>query len=262
MNFDVFTIAAVVDELNATLTGGKIQNCLEIGNDALGFEVYSGHQRHYLLISADAQTARLHLADDKLRRGVENPSPLGLLLRRHIENARVGAVTQPPYERIVEIAISSVEGAFTLIVEPMERRSNILLVRDGIVLECMRRVGPHENRVRVSLPGQPYVPPPPQASKRPPDSLYAGQLAEWLAADGGRPAWRVLTETLLGFSPLLARETIYRAAGQFDAKAGRVDPADLLSVIHEMWGVFQARRWQPGVTGAGEAITSYAAYEI
>src|ERR1700690_997570 len=125
MNFDVFTIAAVVDELNATLASGKIQNCLEIGNDALGFEIYNGHHRHYLLISADAQTARLHLADDKLRRGVENASPLGLLLRRYVENARMVSFQQPPYERVVEIAIVGVDGPFTLIVEPMERRSNI-----------------------------------------------------------------------------------------------------------------------------------------
>lgn len=262
MNFDVFTIAAVVDELNATLASGKIQNCLEIGNDALGFEVYNGHQRHYLLISADSQTARLHLADDKLRRGVENASPLGLLLRRYVENARIVSFQQPPYERVVEIAIAGAEGTFTLIAEPMERRSNILLVRDGIVLECMRRVGPHENRVRVSLPGHPYVPPPPQVSKHLPESTTPAQVADWLAVDPGRPAWRMLTERLLGFSPLLAKETIYRAAGRFDAKTGQVDPADLRGVIDELWGAFQTHHWQPGVTGTGEALTSYAVYEI
>ena len=41
MNFDVFTLSAVVDELNDSLATGKIQDCLEIGQDAIGFEIYT-----------------------------------------------------------------------------------------------------------------------------------------------------------------------------------------------------------------------------
>jgi predicted ribosome quality control (RQC) complex YloA/Tae2 family protein len=81
--------------LNATLGGGKIQDTLEIGNHAIGFEIYSDHHRHYLMISAVPQAARLHLVDEKLRRGTETPSPLGLLLRRNIENARIEYFSPP-----------------------------------------------------------------------------------------------------------------------------------------------------------------------
>src|SRR5215213_4314122 len=124
MNFDVFTTAAVVDELTATIQGGRVQDSLELGEAAIGLEIYANHARRYLLISAHPQEARIHLVPDRVRRGVENPSPLGLMLRRHVEGAHLIRVSQPPWERIVHLEFDGPEGAFTLIVEPMERRSN------------------------------------------------------------------------------------------------------------------------------------------
>ncbi|MBX3085164.1 MAG: NFACT family protein, partial [Anaerolineae bacterium] len=167
MNFDVITIAALVHELRMKLLNGRVQDSLEIGNDAIGFEIYAG-QRHYLMLSANPQAARVHLVSDRVRKGVEHPSPLGLMLRRNIEGGRLVGISQPPWERILHFQFESGEGAFTLIAEIMDRRSNLLLVRDGEIMDCMRRVGADENRVRVSLPGQPYVPPPPQLGKHDP----------------------------------------------------------------------------------------------
>jgi len=262
MNFDVFTISALVDELNGKLGSGKIQDTLEIGNHAIGFEIYSGQHRHYLLISADPQLARLHLVDEKLRRGLETPSPLGLLLRRNVEGARIESFSQPPYERVVHMAIIGAEGEFNLIIEPMERRANILLVEDGKILDCMRRVGPSDNRVRLSLPGHRYVPPPPQVNKIMPEAITEEWLSTRFSAEPGKVAWRVLTDSLLGFSPLLAKETIYRAVGQWDAKSAQVDPLMLRVVLDELLGSLLAHRWEAGITGALGAVSSYSVYEI
>src|SRR5258707_14365065 len=100
MNFDFFTTAAVVDELTQTVQDGRVQDSLELGEAAIGLEIYANHARHYLLISADPQEARVHLVSDRVRRGVENPSPLGLMLRRYVEDARLNGISQPPWERI------------------------------------------------------------------------------------------------------------------------------------------------------------------
>jgi len=263
MNFDVFTISAVVDELNEKLLGGKVQDTLEIGADAVGLEIYFNHQRNYLLVSADPQMARLQLVDDKLRRGVETPSPLGLMLRRYVETGRIEAIRQPPYERVVEIMFNGPEGAFTLISEPMERRANILLVRDGIIMDCLRRVGPQDNRVRLSLPGHAYMPPPPQITKRDPATVTGAQLAETLASDPTRPAYRALTDTLLGLSPMLAKEIIYRAVGRADAKSNVVNAGDLFEVFSEVLTPLLAHQWQPGITGGRDgSITGFSVYEV
>jgi predicted ribosome quality control (RQC) complex YloA/Tae2 family protein len=265
MNFDVFTIAALVDELNASLSDGKVQDTLELGNDAIGLEVYSftDHRRRYLMLSADPTQARVQVLEDKLRRGVETPTPLGLMLRRDIEEARLTAIRQPDYERVIMFDLKGAAGEFTLICEPMERRANILLVRGGMILDCLRRVGPQDNRVRLSLPGHEYIPPPAQINKHRPDDLTLELIQNMLRADATKHGWRALTDTFLGYSPLLAKETIYRAAGRLDAKCAAIDAADLYAVMREMLEALLNHRWEAGVVrDENEQIVAYAVYEI
>src|SRR5258708_27187549 len=134
-----------------------------------------------------------------MRLGVEHPSQLGLMLRRNIEGAGLTAIYQPPWERVIQFEFEGAEGQFTLIAEPMERRSNVLLVRDGRIMDCLRRVGSNENRFRVSLPGHEYVMPPPQLNKVPPTALSLPLIQSALEADSGKTEWRPITHVLLAF---------------------------------------------------------------
>ncbi len=262
MNFDVFTIAAVTAELNDRLRGGRVQDSLELGDDAVGLEIYNNHTRHYLYLSAHPQLARLHLVPERLRRGVEHPSPLGLMLRRCLEGSRFTGAAQPPWERIVHLMFVGSAGEFTLIAEPMERRSNLLLVQDGRILDCLRRVGPDENRARVSLPAHPYVPPPPQTFKRAPTALSLSSLAELLDAEPNKLVWRLLTEKLLGFSPMLAKEAVFRAAGALDCRAADCSASALLAEIQGLLGALLAGEFAPHICEQDGLAAAYAAYPI
>ncbi len=263
MNFDAVTIMALADELRATLSGGRVQDTLEVDDESIGLEIYANHQRHYLLLSAHQQFARVHLSSDKLRRGVETPSPLGLLLRRYVEGAWISAVRQPPWERVLIFDLESPQGVFSLIAEPMERRANLLLVRDdGIIVECIRRVGPQENRVRVSLPGKPYQPPPPQRLKRDPLALTLTLLGDMLDNEPGERAREILTRRVLGISPLLGKEIVFRATGGINTKAADTSARALLAVIGELFGAFRKGAWQPGTAEEEGVMTAYAAYPL
>lgn len=262
MNFDVFTLAAVTAELNERLRGGRVQDSLELGDDAIGFEIYNQQTRHYLYLSAHPQLARLHLVPERLRRGVENPSPLGLMLRRYLEGSRFVGATQPEWERVVHLSFVGGEGEFTLIAEPMERRGNLLLVQNGQILDCLRRVGADENRARVSLPAHPYVPPPPQTAKRAPTALSVSLLADLLDAEPNKPAWRLLTEKVLAFSPMLAKETVFRATGKLDCRAADCSARALLAEIQSLIGALLEGRFAPHLCQQDEQVLAYAAYPI
>ena len=94
----------------------------------------------------------------------------------------------------------------------MGRLSNLILVSpEGVILECARRVPARINRYRTVLPGQPYVPPPPQ-DKLAADELDSAALTRALDAQPG-PLFRRLVQSVAGISPLLAREIVYRATG-------------------------------------------------
>ncbi|MCC6611988.1 MAG: NFACT family protein [Anaerolineae bacterium] len=264
MYLDAFTLSALADELLDTIAGGRVQDVLDVDETGIGLEIYAQHKRHYLYISADPGTPRLHLVGDKLRRGIAKPTQVGLLLRRYVEGGLVAHVSQPAWERILHIDFEGREGAYTLIVEPMERRSNLILVQNGVILDCMRRVHADENRFRVVLPGQPYEPPPPQTDKHDPTRLTADDVDDMLSSeqDPKRKLHQVLTAHLLGFSPLLAKEIAFRATGETNTRAAAADPDRLLAAIQAVLTPLARREWQPGVVEQDGLVTAFSVYPL
>lgn len=264
MYFDAFTIAALVDELMDTLAGGKIQDVLDVDPTGIGMEIYANHRRQYLYLSADKQTPRVHRVGDKLRRGLQTPTQVGLMFRRYIENGRIEHVSQPPYERILQIDVSHPEGDFVIVVEPMERRSNMLLLRGGIILDCMWRVGPDDNRYRLSLPNHEYKLPPPMTDRRDPAKLTQADLAAIFAAntDPKQKTASLLTSKILGFSPLLAKEVVYRACGEINQRAAEANPAALIEQIQKVVLPLTKRAWQPGIARSDGLIEAFSVYPL
>ena len=112
MYFDALTMAAMADELRAQVLGGRVQKVLLPDELSIGMEVYAHRERRYLLASAHPEHARLHLAGQKLRRGVETPTPLLLLLRKYLRGGRIAAIQQPPFERVLHIGVQHPEYEF------------------------------------------------------------------------------------------------------------------------------------------------------
>lgn len=264
MYLDTFTVSALVDEFLDVLVGGRIQDVIDVDEMGIGMEVYSDRKRRYLFLSADPQAPRIQLLDEKLRRGLVKPTQLGLLFRRYIEGGSIEHVSQPPWERILQVDVAGPEGAVTIIVEPMERRSNVLLVQKGLILDCMRRVGPDENRYRLSLPAHDYRLPPPQVDKRDPTAVTLDDLVSFFEQndDPKRKAQQVLASHLLGVSPLLAREIIFRADGDAQQKAVDARPQRILERLHQLVQPLARREWQPGVAESSEGVTAYSVYPI
>ena len=127
MYLDAFTLSALVDEMLDSLAGGRIQDVLDVDENGIGWEVYADHRRQYLYMSADHQQPRVHLVPERLRRGLPKPSQVGLLMRRFVEGGGITHISQPAWERIIQIDVEGAEGAVSIVIEPMERRSNILI---------------------------------------------------------------------------------------------------------------------------------------
>jgi predicted ribosome quality control (RQC) complex YloA/Tae2 family protein len=264
MYLDAFTLSALVDEFMDTLVRGRIQDSINVDDTGIGLEIYANHRRQYLYMSAEHQQPRIHLVPDKLRRGVPNPTQLGLLFRRYVEGGVITHVSQPAWERIIHLGVEGAEGNVTIIVEPMERRSNILLVQAGIILDCMRRVGADENRYRVSLPNHEYIPPPPQTGKLDPTKITYEQVVGLFEQndDPKRIIHQVLTAKLLGISPLLGREIVHRAYGDSERKVADVNEIALYAVIEAVIKPLARREWQPGVVEGERGTSVYSVYPI
>ena len=264
MYLDYFTLAALADEFLDVLVGGRIQDSVSVDETSLGLEIYNQHKRHYLYLSADNRTPRVHLVNEKLRRGLPKPKPIGLLFRRYVEGGIVAHVSQPKWERIIHIDVEGPEGEVTIIVEPMERRGNILLVQGGIILDCMRRVGEADNRYRVSLPAHPYEPPPPQTGKLDPTQLKLEDVYTIIDqnTDPKRRMEQLLTGRLLGVSPLLAKEVVFRSGAAINQTAQETEPEPLFEAFQTVMGPLANREWHPGIVENENGVEAFSVYPL
>lgn len=264
MNFDVFTISALVDEFMDTLVGGKIQDSIDVDAMGMGLEIYANRERRYLYMSADAANPRVHVFDSKLRRGLQKPTQLGLLFRRYVENGIVLHVSQPSWERIMHIDIEGEEGEVTIIIEPMARRANVLLVKDGMILDCMNRVGPEENRYRLSLPNHEYVAPPPITGQADPKKFTSDDMYNLLELVEKKSAKtrRALTGRILGMSPLLAKEIVFRATGSSNTKVQDTDSDALYDALRAVVDPMLNREWFSGIGREDGVVSAFAPFEL
>jgi predicted ribosome quality control (RQC) complex YloA/Tae2 family protein len=268
MYFDALTSAAIADECRA-LVGGRVQEVVQVDGWTVGLEVYAQQSRQHLVASAHPQHSRLQLTETRLRRGVDVPTALLLLLRKYVRDGRIVSVQNPEFERIVRLEfhppgdVEPEEETVTLVVEAMGRHANVILLdAEGTVMDAIKRVGPRMSRVRPILPGKPYAPPPPQAKMDPPDvtELRLRRMLE--AAEEGGPIWRALVDQVRGVSPLLAREVVYRAFESSEAKigdeGGHVSP--LLDAFHGLWSHAWEHEWEPSVGVQEGVVTAFAPY--
>lgn len=264
MHFDALTLACMADELRHTLLGGRIQQVLALDAQSIGMEVYAQRTRHYLLINVGGQAARIHLVAHKLRRGVEQPSPLLLLLRKYVRDSVIDRIEQPePVERVLHLHFDHGElGVTTLAVELLGNRSNLILLRpDGRIFDCFQRVWPGEGVARPLVPGQPYAPPPPQPKLPPLDDGSADYYARLAAviSHGGK-LWQALVAHVAGVSPTVGRELAWRVAGDVEAPAQGAELMALVAALQTLWAPAQSGDWQPGVWLDGGVTVGFSAY--
>ncbi len=258
MYVDALTLAAVADEWRALLTGARIDTIIQPTEYAIALQCYtSGSEgqpgrNSWLYLSAHPQLARAHLTAFKPQKISSEPPPFVMLLRKHLEGARIESIVQPRWERVLEIVAGYRKGPeseertrFRLIIEIMGRLSNIILVDEqGMILGSLRRVGAEVNRYRTIAANVAYLPPPPQQRtiagqtipRLEPTTVTAAQLAISAAEkeetglpvepttrrkSGAKQAkqaklWQLLTRHLLGFSPLAAQEAVFRTTGNVE----------------------------------------------
>jgi len=257
--FDATALGAITDELNEKILHGRVQDIVQIDELAFALEIYARHTRQYLYLSAHPTNARVHLVSQKVRAGGQTPSPLLLLLRKHVENAFVDSITQLPHERVLKIQFDqSAEGLSTLVIETIGRYSNLILVDPGgMVIDSLKRIGPQINRTRVVLPKHIYVLPPPQ-SKLTLATLTTSDISRILSLDRSALLWQVLVKTIAGVSPLLAREIAYRSQGTTDALCDPIQSQEVVRIL----GKISHAPWQPTLAfEEGEPI-AFAPYTL
>ncbi len=131
-------IDAVVREIAPLLSGAWVQKIFQPTPLCLIFEVRAPGETLCLLVSADPETARLHLVSERLP-NPPKPPPFCQYLRARLHGARVEALEADEADRIVRLHLSTREGTFVLEAALTGKSADLLLRgEDGTVHKRLR----------------------------------------------------------------------------------------------------------------------------
>ncbi len=211
MAFDGIMLSALKDNLKNKVTGARIEKAYQIDKKLLIFNLRHNNQNLKLVISTDAQGARMHLSE--LNYDYPSyPPDFCMLLRKYLKNAYIKKIYQPIFERIISIDIEKRGKKFTLIAELMGKYSNVILVDDNnIVLDAMKRITEKQNKERQLYPGQKYKAPPGQDKINPMQIDNQEDFLTVIEDDFNQASFRAVMYNFRGIGPYSAREIVYRA---------------------------------------------------
>ena len=236
MPLDAFCLMAVRGEISRHITGMKIEKIQQPERDVIiltlrGFNAPPCR----LLISSGSGDARIHITSHRFENPA-SPPMFCMLLRKHLSGALIREVRQLPSERVLEFVMYAYDAIGDvyekrLVVELIGRMANIILVGgDGIIIDCLRRIGGDLSDKRAVLPGLLYRNPAPQEEKADPLLVTPAEFRKLLAGsdlsnlpamgrDGAGAFDKWLLRCFTGLSPLICRELSWRAYGSTDFRA-------------------------------------------
>lgn len=174
INIDSLTIKALIAEIAQVFTSGRVQKVQQPNRDDLLLFLRSGGKSYKFFISINPKYPHAAFIGENGEkcRNIEIPKipPMFcMLLRKHLEGAKIRSVHQPDYERIIEIGFESYNelGArvpLLLAIELMGKHSNIVLYNadTNMILGSAHGIGSEKSREREIAGGLPYVYPPKQ----------------------------------------------------------------------------------------------------
>lgn len=246
MAFDGITIANIVYELNKELLGGRIYKIAQPESDELLLTIKNNSAQYRLLLSADASLPLVYLTESN------KPSPITapgfcMLLRKHLQNARIVRIAQPGLERIIHLELEHLNELGDvcrkkLIIEIMGKHSNIIFCDEtDKILDSIKHISGMISSVREVLPGRDYFIPQTQDKLNPLrlSAAYTDSgavLPRFLKAENENipisyedfkmqmrtkpmPLYKALYTSYTGLSPIIAQEICYRAGVDSDMPA-------------------------------------------
>lgn len=215
MALDGLVIANVIKELNDTLLGGRINKISQPENDALVLVIKNNRSQYKLFLSANASLPLIYLTQENKPNPITAPN-FCMLLRKHLNSARILSITQPGLERIIDIEIEHLNELGDvctkhLITEIMGKHSNIIFCDDKkMIIDSIKHISGLVSSVREVLPGRDYFIPETQ-DKWNPLTVDCEHFLEKVMIKP-LPIAKALYTSLTGISPLIANEICHRAS--------------------------------------------------
>ena len=220
MNLDGFSMRPLTIELANELVGGRIDKITQQNKTSITMQIRQAGKNLLLQISINPQNPSLRLIKNSLE-NLPEPPTFCMVLRKNLEAGRIAAVRQHEVDRVIFIDVdtlgaSNVIETLTLTIELVGKYSNIILVKDGIIIDALKKIGTNNSRVRTVLPNQSYQLPPEQDKL----DLFTTSIEDVIKRIKTQNDLRLdkaIMNTCQGFGPITTKEVIFNADNDINA---------------------------------------------
>lgn len=269
MAFDGITIASIVREMKNQIEGGRIYKIAQPEKDELLLTIKNNGGQVRVIMSADASLPLLYLTQENKTSPMTAPN-FCMLLRKHLQNARIVAVNQPMgLERIVKLQLEHLNELGDLCtkylaIELMGKHSNIIFYDDqNVIIDSIKHISGMVSSVREVLPGREYFIPNTQ-DKEDPLTASREEIHRVLTAVS-RPVFKAIYGSFTGISPCIAHETCYRAGVDADKPSGELTETEMDAVCSIFLQIMEAVKegnFVPNVVYENSQPAEYAAVRL
>ena len=228
MALDGIVVASLAKELQENFTNARLSKIAQPEKDELLLTMKGSNGQKRLLLSASASLPLVYISDKN------KPSPMTapnfcMLLRKHVANGRITAITQPGMERIIVFEIAHLDDLGDLrhkklIIELMGKHSNIIFCDENdMILDSIKHISAQVSSVREVLPGRTYFIPAQQDKMNPLEETAEHFTEHALSKPCG--VAKAIYTSYTGISPLAANEFCYRADVDGDAPCASLNEA-------------------------------------
>ncbi len=263
MAFDAGMLACVVSEIRQKCLGARVEKVFQPERDEIVLQMRSIEGGKRLLINAGSNTPRLSFTEEQ-KENPASPPMLCMLLRKHLQGAKLSAIRQIGFERVAELEFETRdEMGFAcrryLIAEIMGKYSNLIFANeDKKVISVLHTVDFSTSSLRQVLPGMTYELPPKQDKIDPTTVDRAGFLALLDGAGKDRPTDKWILSAFLGISSAVAREIVFGACGATDTVLAFCDRERLADAFFSVMDRIKNEDFAPSMIAEGEKPVEYA----
>lgn len=246
MALDGITCELLAHELNNELQGARIDKIFEPDKYTIILHIRSNGSIKKLLISINPSSPRVHFTESP-RENPQTPPGFCMLLRKYLSGSKIISITNPGYERILEIHVSTIDELhdtkeIRLVVELMGRYSNAILINSGNkIIDSAIHVDYSISRIREVMPARIYEYPPFQDKMTIKEAYNLIENNQLPIKDEEihRPLEKALLNSIKGMSPTLCRQIAIQANVDERMSADKLSTADSNSVINICCKLFE-----------------------
>lgn len=263
MAFDAGMLACMTWEILRESKGARIEKVYQPDRDEIHIQIRSLHGGRRLLINAGSNNPRIGFTEIS-KENPQNPPMFCVLLRKHLQGARLADIEQLGFERAIMLSFDTRDemGFDTkcyLVAELMGKYSNLIFLdAEKRIVSALKTVDFTTSSLRQVLPGMLYELPPKQDKNNPLECTKEQFEALYDDALADQRVDKFIINNFIGISNAVAREMSFRSCGDIDATLRACSFEKLYFAFNEIIEQIKKCEFTPTTVFDGERAVEYA----